>query len=118
MVNERAVIGACEHGWPGDSCGQAHPYIAEPTRIREKTMDADMRKLLEAVRDAMTVAPDLRHDAADAVYGALDTLLGDRPPSVIAQAEWLRHEVAEIRAGRGTPALARRTLAGLITDEP
>jgi hypothetical protein len=23
----------CGHGWPGAACGQAHPYIPEPTRL-------------------------------------------------------------------------------------
>jgi hypothetical protein len=27
-------VSECLHGWPGQSCGQAHPYIAEPAPLR------------------------------------------------------------------------------------
>jgi hypothetical protein len=78
-------------------------------------MDADTRKLLEAVRDAMTFpAGEKRDDATDLVYAVLHVLLDDNPPSVASQTRWLRQELAAVLLGGGPSVLARRTLAELI----
>lgn len=77
-------------------------------------MDADMRDLLEAIRDVMTFPPgEKRDDATDCVYAVLHVLLGDDPPAVASQTRWLREEMAAVLIGGGPGVLARRTIAAL-----
>lgn len=70
QLDVRGVIGTCEHGWPGDSCGQAHPYMAEPTRIwgKDNAMTSTngnptQNALLELARQFEHIAASTKADS-------------------------------------------------------
>ena len=100
--------------------GKYHALREAYNRNRASLLDAEdkitaLRDLLKAIHEAMELPHGQQEeDATDVVHAVLD---GNDWADTGAQARWLRKEVAAIRDGGGTAALARRTIAEMTVDD-